>query len=365
VIAFFQISLSAELLIVAGSELAILEMQTEVDGHGPVTARVYPPYRSKRVPGAPPEVGNLDEMNPADPQPSDPTTVIGESAVVRCDAIAVDLWSEKEFERTIQQPGIEPLLRTACDAANGVFERIRVLARATHLKPIRSDNVQFRLVFLTDDRDRVASEEGKFVETGNVQFRIQHVAVVPEIWQSVVELGEYGIPPWDELLLDAQDLDTELGPALVLAAAAIETRIATALDSLAAARLPTGLWRWVRERDADYTKTPSVAEQLDVLLRELGGRSLKEDQRLWEAGVHLRQARNSFVHEGRAMVGRREREPVSLERARELVHRAGEIIDFVEAQLPESDRRPRLQSIPVVTTTTTIAVSRLPTEGDG
>jgi hypothetical protein len=146
-------------------------------------------------------------------------------------------------------------------------------------------------------------------------------------------LGGYEAPPWAELLLDAMDLDAELGPSLVLAATAVETRIANALDLLAGGKLSDRLWAWLRDREGDYIRTPSVAEQLDVLLEVLGGRSLKDDARLWAAGVHLRDARNSFVHEGRATFGK-SKQVVTREKARELIQQAGEIIDFIEGLLP-------------------------------
>jgi hypothetical protein len=147
------------------------------------------------------------------------------------------------------------------------------------------------------------------------------------------------------------DLDVELGPSLVLAATAVETRVATALDLLASDKVDDDLWAWINERGDDYTKIPTIAEQLDQLLKSLGGRSLKDDPRLWQAGVHLRQARNSFVHDGRAALGKKTKTLVTRTKARELVAQAGEIIDFIEALLPEDSRRPRLQNDVEVTTT--------------
>ena len=122
----------------------------------------------------------------------------------------------------------------------------------------------------------------------------------------------------------------------------METRIESALNILAEGKVSDALWTWVRDRGDDYTLTPSVSDQLDVLLEAFGGRSLKEDSRLWAAHLHLRKARNSFVHQGRALLGKR-KEPVTREKARELVQQAREIIDFIEALLPEDQRRPRLK----------------------
>jgi hypothetical protein len=69
-----------------------------------------------------------------------------------------------------------------------------------------------------------------------------------------------------------------------------------------------------------------------------------------DAGVHIRDARNSFVHEGRARFGKA-KQIVTREKARELAVQAGEIIDFIDALLPEEARRPRLKNPVEVTVT--------------
>jgi hypothetical protein len=355
-IARLQISLPTDTIVLSGENLAGLETSVEVARHGQVRAVVHPPYASRRQTGRVVMLGDGNALNPLDPQPVDETTEIDGKAVVRCDAIAVDLISETDFDRSIGAAAVPLLLSAACDALNGVLERIRVLVRVTHLKPLRPETAEYRLVFLDDDGAVVDSEPGKFRETANVMLRIRHMAITPAAWLGVADLGPYEIQPWDQLLLDAQDFDTELGPTVVLAMAAVETRIATALDLLAPKKLSTGLWEWLRERDDDYRKTPSVSEQLDVLLGELGARSLKDDGRLWQAFQQLRAARNSFVHEGRAMIGRNRTEPVTDQKAKELALVAGEIIDFIEQQLPEPERRPRFDVLPSVTTTTEVPI---------
>ena len=47
-----------------------------------------------------------------------------------------------------------------------------------------------------------------------------------------------------------------------MAAAALETFIAWALDILQEERqLPEGLWAWMKTRDNDHTKEPSIREK--------------------------------------------------------------------------------------------------------
>ena len=103
--------------------------------------------------------------------------------------------------------------------------------------------------------------------------------------------------PSDELLLDAYALPPQVGPAVVLAHTAVETRVAQTTDRNAILTgLNAELWSWLTVR--------STAEQLDRLAKALTGKSLKDDRRLWEGFQHLREALekqgNKFVHEGKA-----------------------------------------------------------------
>jgi hypothetical protein len=357
VIALVQIALPFTVLVPVdegGLETLKLEGETKLEGVGPVEVFVHQPYRSKRSDLATPDgrvLVNPDAFNPAEKPPPEEGVVIGEDrAVIRCDAIAVEIRAS-EFERRTEKAteSARSILALACEAVNGVFERIRVLTRATHLKPLdpESGSVLFRLTFMDDDHNRLPKAEGQVGGLGSSTFRLENLVVTNALWEAAVRIGEFEIQPWDELFLDAAGLDVELGPSVVLAAAAVETRIAHALSTLATGKLPEELWTWIEDR---HGGDPSVADQLDVLLRTLGGRSLKDDPRLWEAGVHLRQARNTFVHEGQATFGKA-RTPVTRQKARELVAQAGEIIEFIEALLPEEERRPRFEGLPDLTAT--------------
>jgi hypothetical protein len=358
-IALIQIALGSRFLLRPDDEFPLVSWEGDVEGIGRVKAVVYPPYQSElststfRVGDAVPLINDFEKLNPATPQVT-PLIEIDGTPVVECDAIAVEFHAV-DLDRTPGRSG--PLIELALSVVNDFINRIRVLTRASHLRPLEFESTSFHLAFLDDARERLPKEEGKVGGVGKVGFRLRHVAITPDAWRAIAELGAYEPPPWDILLLDALDLDTDIGPALVLAAAAVETRIATALAVLAEGKMPEELWEWIAKRDGDYTKTPSVREQLDVLLAELAGKSLKEDQRLWEGGVHLRDARNSFVHQGQALIGKRPPTSVTRAKARELVVIASEIIDFVEALLPAAERRPRLDTLPSVTTTVPLALA--------
>ena len=66
---------------------------------------------------------------------------------------------------------------------------------------------------------------------------------------------------------------------------------------------------------------------------------MRDEADLWEALRNIKDARNSFVHEGKALIGKRD---VSLADARALLAKAERIVQWVELFLPETARRPRL-----------------------
>jgi hypothetical protein len=77
--------------------------------------------------------------------------------------------------------------------------------------------------------------------------------------------------------------------------------------------------------------------------------------------VHLRSARNSFVHEGQPLLGKgANRQPVTRDKARELIRQARQIINFIQAFLPENQRRPHLVRQSEVTISATVALGPVP-----
>lgn len=75
-----------------------------------------------------------------------------------------------------------------------------------------------------------------------------------------------------------------------------------------------------------------LAEQYDSLLKLLSRHSLKEETALWEDFQNLKQARNTFVHEGAARVGK---VPVDAPRAAQLIRSATQIILKIREWLPQ------------------------------
>lgn len=238
----------------------------------------------------------------------------------------------------------DPPITLAFNLANSWIRRFRVLNRIGWAKPISEHSVPWKLAILNDDETEVEPVDGQWRRRLGSAFWLQYTALDSYAWSAITALPiNYEAQSSDELLLDADPLLPQVGPAIVLAYAAVETRIARALNGLAAltGRNPV-LWSWLTDR-GDFRKDPSTAEQLDVVTKALTGRCLKDDAHLWEAFQNLREARNRFVHEGKASIGRQRLE-VDGGRASQLVNGAGLIIDWIENLLPQAERRPRAQS---------------------
>jgi hypothetical protein len=111
-----------------------------------------------------------------------------------------------------------------------------------------------------------------------------------------------------------------------------------ALDNLASMYgVHPQVWHWLTNR-TDIRANPSTGELFDSLLVAVARRSLKEDHRLWEGFQNLRKARNTFVHEGKAIIGGA---PVDAVEARRLIGLSREILDWLDQLLPAAHRRPR------------------------
>jgi hypothetical protein len=305
--------------------------------------RVYAPYksqvdRSMLEPYSPEPLTWLPErLAPAEPQPRVPTLRMNGRETVVADTLQIDVRADRLDRRADAD---EPLVELGFKVANDLLARLRTLARAGHVRPIRVDSTVWRLEYLNDDESELAPQEGLVRARLGASWEANLFGVMPDFWAAVQDLpADFEATPWDTLLLDAVDLLREIGPALVLAVAAIETRIDQALDVLAPlGGLSNDFWTWIKERDRDHQRAPSLGEQLDPLLRGLSGKSLKERNDLWETFKNLYEARNKHVHEGLATIGGK---PVTLDAARRLVASTGDIIDWIEDLLPKEHRRPQ------------------------
>jgi hypothetical protein len=222
-----------------------------------------------------------------------------------------------------------------------VLDRLRFVTRGFRVKPLDVPHTTWRITYLNNDETELSKEEGLVRGRGAIGFHLHWTAVTSQVWDDIHQLPpDYVSPAWDTLLLDAANLLPEIGPPVVLAATALEVFISYILNELAErSTVPRELWTWINNRGdgIGWLREPTVEEQFDMLLHVLLGISLKENNRLWEAFRHLRQARNSFVHGGRARIGK---QVLTAEDAQRLIPAAVEIIRFIRDRLPEDMQWP-------------------------
>lgn len=231
--------------------------------------------------------------------------------------------------------------------ANQCLHSIRRIVSTPVVKPIWPVTTFWRIDFLADDGEPLPEDRANVRRRMLAPTRWQACGLTREAWQKAHSTVDNPHRPWETLILDAEAILPEVGPAVVLAAAALETLITIALDELASTTaVPPDLWDWINDR-GDYRKEPSVVERYDILLRMIAGVSLKDDPALWEAFDQLRAARNSFAHRGVATIGKRRPEPLTPQKADELIKTAKQIVLRVETLLPASARTERLRNVVV------------------
>ena len=150
---------------------------------------------------------------------------------------------------------------------------------------------------------------------------------------------------WDSLLLDAHAQGEDANAAIVLANAALEAAVDFALEVLArSSKVSYQSYEWLANK-RDFTKQPSVKEKFDEMLYLIARRSLKtEEEQLWQAFLNLRDARNSMVHEGKAVIKKgKKKVPVDSQVAADLTKEAAKIIHWLENLLPEELRRQKIK----------------------
>jgi len=275
----------------------------------------YPPVKSDR---------------PASPEDVDEAHIDGVRAF-EADALRID-FEKESFDRR-EETRFDPPEDVIRDAINWFLTRLRYVAQASQVRAIDFPLVTWRMIYLNDDETELPKAEGLVRVRGGLRFSFNYIALNSKVWGGMHELPvDYEPPPWEELLLDAQSDLPRIGPAVVLAATALEVFIARKLDELAPLKPLSGeLWEWINDR-GNYLREPTVEEQYDILLQFFTGHSLKSEAGLWDLFMKLKRARNTFVHEGIAKVGGR---PVSVEDARRLVAAASDVISKVREWLPE------------------------------
>lgn len=246
------------------------------------------------------------------------------------DLLMIDF--QKDSMERRQGAELDPPLPIISHAVNSFLTRFRHISQYPEVRPVDITKVSWLIHYRNDDGSDISVEAGKVRKRWSRPYDVSLVWLDQKRWDDILELDPvYEPPAWETLLLDARSELPKIGPAIVLAATALEVFISKILDELVALKnVPPDLWRWINERK-DPDCLPKVGEQFDDLLRYVTGHSLKEEPKLWEFFLQLKKARNDFVHEGVARIGR---EPVDAKRADLLILAAKNIIGRVRDWLP-------------------------------
>jgi len=303
----------------------------------PLQARRTPP--STETTGPVPVVVIGEEIIPENPPRILDKVLIDGQKVIQADMIQLD-FHKPDFNRQNLpgNPSLDPPEELAFRIVNSLLRRLRSVSQAPRVFEITSFKAPWTIEYLSDNEESLPASAGLINAHISSYWELDDQSITEEIWARANALPfDFEPARWDTLLLDARQLLSQVGPALVLAATAVETAASAVIDHLfSKSSVPRLLQEWINDR-GDFRKDPSVEEQCDILLKSLTGRSLKDEPRLWEAFKNLKTARNKFVHEGVALINRK---PATPEAAAALVDQAGEVISFLESFLDDSLRRP-------------------------
>lgn len=219
------------------------------------------------------------------------------------------------------------------EAANFFLLRARHITQGIKIRPIEISKATWHLTYLHDNETELEPNKDKVRVRGSKVFSVTYTALTPEIWNDIFNSKDSDIPDWSSIMLDSISALPEIGPSIAMAATALEIFISKILNTLhAESNIPSQLWQWINERNNRWWQEPSFADKFDVLLHAVGGFTLKDNEHLWKIFKDLKDARNSFVHEGIAEVNDRK---INSDEARRLVFGSKEIIDFIRRKIPE------------------------------
>ena len=343
-IAQFRVALPFTVHLQAGMQYREVEEERSV---GRVT--IYPPMQAE---GSTPAIGTSKlvsikavnaRLRPRSSAMSMEALNVDGVPALPMDLMQVDV-HRGSFERG--EGSDDPPVAEMFTIVNEFLLAIKAVANAYRLVPVEPESAIWRMEYMADDRTQLPTDPRKHAARTSAKFKYESNVLLPEAWNKAAAVRRtHPLNVWNELMCDAWRALPEIGPAIALANAAIEVLAKEAVEML----VPRGdvverLWEWLTDRD-EWWREPSIAALFSELLPAVGGKSLKDETRLWEAFQNLRTARNKLAHEGVAKIGNA---LVDEPRARSLLEKADEIVEWVEVQLPAEKRRPLYKAKPNV-----------------
>lgn len=297
-----------------------------IEGHGDgLNVRIYPPIVSAKA------STDFDFDSIA----------INDKPAFRANTFKIDFFKD-EFDRRKDISVWDPPIPLIEEIINIFLDRIRYVTNSMSIKPItmmENSNVDWHIEYLDDNELPIPSTDELVNQKGLIKLRFSWTALTPEVWNDLTKLpNDFSIPSWRRLQLDALDALPDIGVSLVLAVSSLEVFISQILDALNDEQqtlMP--LWKWVNDESRGLGRVPRPEEQFDGLLKIFTGVSLKDNETLWNAFKSIREARNSFVHDGIACIrNSKTKKILNAKEATSLVKKAEEITSFVKIHLPEN-----------------------------
>ena len=244
------------------------------------------------------------------------------------------VFQKDEFNRR-KDIECDPPLHFIEKIINSFLRRSRYVLKGPSIKPIKIDRSIWRIEYMNNDGTELEKKEDNARVKGTLRVDFSWIAILPEAWNDVFSLpNDFDLPKWSGLQLDAIAALPDIGTSIVLALTSLEVFIAHILNLLAKENIiPIEIWTWLFSRGV--SKEPSLDDQYGDLLQAITGWSLKDDNDLWSAFKNIKDARNSFVHEGVACINKI---PIKEEKAKELVFQSVEIVKYIKSKLPTKNQ---------------------------
>ena len=271
---------------------------------------------------------------------------------IKANLLQIDFIGIRDFDRPRGVGQTDPPVDLFFELANKLIQKIRSLGSLPNVRILTTNNaLGWRIEYLTDEGNQLEKdpEKSRSVQSGVTRWRTN--VITQELWKiAAQDFCDFEPYVWDSLLLDAHAQPDDINAAIVLANAALESAIDFVLEVLAReAAIPQYSSNWLINRSGDYIRQPSLKEKFSELLFLLSGHSLERDDKdLWESFIDLKNARNSIVHKGKAVLkkGKKTAErQIDASLGKELLGKTKEIIDWLEALLPDDARREKLKSL--------------------
>ncbi len=324
--------------------------------HGEYAVTAYPPVQGNvdssvsDITSAVPLMDAISNLGEASILKPTSAVKINGHDIIKANLLQIDLLAGRDFKRgwgtsAKRSPEFDPPDELLFQLVNNIIGRLRTVGRLSSIRFVTPENAAgWKVEYLADDGQPLPKDETLFRARTMPKLTWQVSGITAGVWeQAVGQPSDFSPPIWDMLLLDARAQLPDVNTSVVLANAALETFINISLDILAeGSPVAPETWEWLTTRGDDWRKQPSTYENYDQVLFLLTGRSLrKEKTDLWTAFTKLKDARNSIVHRGRAVVrtGSKKEREVSPGMAKKFVIDAGQIISWVETILPEERRR--------------------------